>query len=306
VSETNAAVLETTAATSVGQPAAKDIGLPIVRFDNVSEIFCEKFDYRRKYAIWYMFSWGRKNIRNLKPGEIYALKNVSFTINKGDVFWITGTPGSGKSTIVKLISGALCADAGRVAVRGVVRSIGGKFRWNGFMTVRENVQFLGLLLGVPRQKLAAYVEDVLTFCGMSDIAEITAGNFSKKHFDPLSYVAMLFADADIYIFDGKAAMGDGELKTKITLWMQEKLKGKTLIVTSSGRPSFPFKWTPTRGVIMHEGEIIWQGPAEELLPAYDSWAAQRAEEQTKKPDVAREYEEDEDLDAEEGLGTVSR
>jgi ABC-type polysaccharide/polyol phosphate transport system ATPase subunit len=272
-------------------------GAPVVRFENVSAIFCSEFDLKRKYAIRYMFSWGLKKLRALRPGEVFALQNVSLTINKGDIYWVTGTPKSGKSTIVKLIGGSLVPDVGRVKVNGSVRMVGAGFRWNGFMTIRENLRFLGLILGVKKDRLAAYVDEVLAFTASGGIAGVTAGNFSKKAFGTLSLVATLFADADIYVFDGKEIAGEGEIKTKLALWMQERLKDKTMIVVTSGRPSFPFKWAPTRGVIMHEGKVRWEGPADRLLDVYDAWAAEMAAaQQTDKPERDREEDDEEDMD----------
>jgi ABC-type polysaccharide/polyol phosphate transport system ATPase subunit len=267
-------------------------------FDHVSQIFCSQFDFRRKYAIRYMLYWESKTKRVLRPGEFYAVDDVTFTVNPGEVFWVVGTPGSGKSSLAKLMIGSLCPDVGRVRTNGVVRLVSSKFRWNGMMTVRENIQFIAMLLGLPKARLKGFVDEVLAFCGTGDIAEITAGNFSKKAFDNMTLAAFLFAPADVYIFDSKVSLGEGEMQQKFTAWMREHLVGKTFIVITTGT-RFPFEFAPMHGLLLHEGKAEWQGPASGLVPAYRAMETRLATEKAKVTEKPSGLEDEDDLEEEE-------
>lgn len=271
---------------------------PVMVFDHVGQIFCSKFDFRRKYAIRYMFYWERKRKRPLRPGEFYAVDDVSFAVNRGDVFWVVGTPGSGKTSLAKLMIGSLCPDVGRVRSRGVVRLVSSKFRWNGMMTVRENLEFLGMLHGLPKARLRGFADEILAFCGAADQADITAGNFTKKAFDNMTLAAFLFAPADIYIFDSKVTLGDGEMGKKFADWARLHLAGKTLIVITTGT-RFPLEFAPNRGLLLHEGKAEWQGPASGLVPAYRALEARLAAEKAKEAERPTGLEDEDDLEEEE-------
>ena len=132
----------------------------VIRVDHVSMRFSlasERVDNFKEYVI--------KTIkRQLSYGEFWALKDVSFSINRGDALGLIGLNGSGKSTMLKVIAGVLKPTKGSVSVNGTVApliELGAGFDMN--LTAEENVFLNGALLGYSRQMMEQYYDDIVEF-----------------------------------------------------------------------------------------------------------------------------------------------
>ena len=148
----------------------------VIRVDHVSMRFSlasERVDNFKEYVI--------KTIkRQLSYGEFWALKDVSFSINRGDALGLIGLNGSGKSTMLKVIAGVLKPTKGSVSVNGTVApliELGAGFDMN--LTAEENVFLNGALLGYSRQMMEQYYDDIVEFSELHDFMNVPVKNFSS-------------------------------------------------------------------------------------------------------------------------------
>ena len=112
--------------------------------------------------------------------EFFALKNISFQINRGDAVALIGKNGSGKSTMLKILAGVMCPTQGQVAVRGSVApliELGAGFDLD--LTARENVYLNGAILGHDRAFMDRHMEEIITFSELENFVDVPLKNFSS-------------------------------------------------------------------------------------------------------------------------------
>lgn len=202
----------------------------IVRVDQVSMKFSlasERVDSFKEYVI--------KTIkRQLSYDEFWALKDVSFSVNRGDAVGLVGLNGSGKSTMLKVIAGVLKPTKGSVTVGGSVApliELGAGFDMD--LTAEENVFLNGALLGYSRQEMERCYEDIVDFSELRDFMNTPVKNFSSGMVSRLGFSIATIGTPDILIVDEVLSVGDFHFQTKCQNRIKEMLsKGTTLLFVS--------------------------------------------------------------------------
>ena len=147
--------------------------------------------------------------RKKKYREHYALHNVSFNVKKGETVGIIGTNGSGKSTILKIITGVLNQTAGDVEVNGRISALlelGAGF--NGEYTGIENVYLNGTMIGFTREEIDAKLQDILDFADIGDFVNQPVKTYSSGMFVRLAFAVAINIDPEILIVDEALSVGD--------------------------------------------------------------------------------------------------
>ena len=197
-----------------------------VEVSNVSMRFNmskDKVDSIKEYMI-------RLVKRQLFFEEFWALKEVSFSVEKGDVFGIVGLNGSGKSTLLKTISGILKPTEGRVYTEGVISpmiELGAGFDTD--LTARENVFLNGSVLGFSRAQMKEKFDEIVEFAELQEFVDVAVKNFSSGMVARLAFSIATVIKPDILIVDEILAVGDFLFQQKCEQRIQELMSGGTTV-----------------------------------------------------------------------------
>lgn len=196
---------------------------PIIEVKNVNKSFVFRNDRS-------LFAFLRNLIFKKKYSRINSLKDISFTVNKGEFIGVIGPNGSGKSTLMKIILGLYSPTSGTVIVRGkhvgiIELNIGFEYE----LTARENIFLSSILLGSPRHVVKKNYEKILQFAGLKKFENIAIKRFSLGMVSRLSFSVAAHTNPDIFVLDEAFAVGDGAFEKKSYEKLVEfKKKGKTI------------------------------------------------------------------------------
>lgn len=199
--------------------------------------------------------------------EYWALRDVSFTIGKGETVGIIGRNGAGKSTLLQILSGTLQPTAGSVEVRGRVAALlelGAGF--NPEFTGRENVYLAASILGLTQEQVEERYAAIAEFAGIGDFIEQPVKFYSSGMYARLAFAVAAHVDADVLIVDEILAVGDAAFTQKCMRFIHQFKQRGTLLLVSHDASSITSLCD--RAIWMDRGEVREQGPAREVSHAY--------------------------------------
>ena len=236
----------------------------VIRVDHVSMRFSlasERVDNFKEYVI--------KTIkRQLSYGEFWALKDVSFSINRGDALGLIGLNGSGKSTMLKVIAGVLKPTKGSVSVNGTVApliELGAGFDMN--LTAEENVFLNGALLGYSRKEMESYYDDIVEFSELKDFMDVPVKNFSSGMVSRLAFAIATIGTPDILIVDEVLSVGDFRFQEKCEQRIQ-KMMGKDTTILFVSHNIDQVEKLCNKIVWLEKGVVKAFGDAKEIAEEY--------------------------------------
>ena len=202
----------------------------VVKVDDVSMMFnlsSEKIDSIKEYFV--------KAIRHeLHYQEFWALKNVSFELEKGDSIGIIGLNGSGKSTLLKVVSGILKPTKGKVETTGYIApliELGAGF--DADLSARENIYLNGAILGYDRAYMNERFDEIIEFAELQDFVDTAVKNFSSGMVARLGFAIATMNIPDILIIDEILAVGDYKFQEKSFSRMKKMIdSGATVVFVS--------------------------------------------------------------------------
>ena len=229
-----------------------------IRVEDVSMLFnlsSEKIDSIKEYLI--------KTVRReLHYQEFWALKNISFALEKGDSLGIVGLNGSGKSTLLKVISGILKPTAGKVETVGEIApliELGAGFDAN--LSARENIYLNGAILGHNREYMDQRFDEIVAFAELQDFVDTAIKNYSSGMVARLGFAIATMNVPDIL------AVGDYKFQEKSFQRMQEMIhSGATVVFVSHSIEQV--KQICTKALWLEHGEMRDFGEAERVCTAY--------------------------------------
>lgn len=206
--------------------------------------------------------------RKKKHTEHYALRNVNMTIKKGETVGIIGTNGSGKSTILKIITGVLNPTAGQVNVNGRISALlelGAGF--NMEYTGLENIYLNGTMMGFSEKEIDAKLKDILDFADIGDFVHQPVKTYSSGMFVRLAFAVAINIEPEILIVDEALSVGDVFFQAKCYHKFDEfKEMGKTILFVSHDLSSIA-KYCD-RVVLLSHGKKIGEGSPKEMIDIY--------------------------------------
>ena len=178
----------------------------------------------------------RKLTRNYRIKEFFANKNVSFSLESGDMLGIIGTNGAGKSTLLKAVSGIMLPTEGSVEINGKIAALlelGSGF--DGDLTVKENTYLRGALLGYTRKFMDDTYDDIIAFAELEEFVDRPFKQLSSGMKSRLAFSIASLVNPDILILDEVLSVGDGAFRKKSEEKMKEIIKGgaTTILVSHS-------------------------------------------------------------------------
>ena len=206
--------------------------------------------------------------RQKKYKEHFALDDVSFQVHQGDTVGIIGTNGSGKSTILKIITGVLNPTAGEVRVNGRISALlelGAGF--NGEYSGIENVYLNGTMIGFSREEIDAKMDDILSFADIGEFVHQPVKTYSSGMFVRLAFAVAINIEPEILIVDEALSVGDVFFQAKCYRKFEEfKEMGKTILFVSHDLSSIG-KYCD-RVVLLNQGHKLAEGGAKDMVNLY--------------------------------------
>jgi len=208
---------------------------------------------------------------------LWALRDVSFTVEKGQVLGIIGHNGAGKSTLLRLICGLGRASSGRIRSTGLVSGLlelGSGFHPD--LTGRENILTAGLLNGRTRQQVRAGEKEIIAFAELEDFIDQPVRTYSSGMYLRLAFAIAMHFDPEILILDEVLAVGDARFQQKCLDRLATFRKaGKTLVLTS--HDMMQIKTLCDEVVVLEEGRLVMHGDPESAEQCYYDLMRQRTE-----------------------------
>lgn len=234
-----------------------DVDHATVRFNLASE----SVDNLKEYVIKLLK-------KELLFQEFLALKDVSLKVKKGEAWGIIGTNGSGKSTMLKLISGILEPYKGSVSVDGTIApliELGAGLDMN--LTARENIFLDGTLLGHSKKFMEEHFDEIVDFAELWDFLDVPLKNYSSGMQARIGFAIATMVQPDILIVDEILSVGDYKFQQKCMERMSNMLKnGSTFLYVSHSIEDI--KRMCTHALWLDKGNAVMSGNAQEVCDAY--------------------------------------
>ncbi len=200
--------------------------------------------------------------------EHYALKDMSFAVKQGECVGLIGTNGSGKSTILKIITGVLSPTKGDVQVNGRISALlelGAGF--NQEYTGIENIYLNGTMLGYSKEEIDAKLDDILSFADIGDFVFQPVKTYSSGMFVRLAFAVAINIDPEILIVDEALSVGDVFFQAKCYKKFEEfKAAGKTILFVSHDLGAIS-KYCD-RAVLINKGDKVAEGTPKDMIDIY--------------------------------------
>jgi ABC-2 type transport system ATP-binding protein len=221
---------------------------------------------------------GRRNFKDLfadssrrsRPGEFWALRNVSFAVRSGESIGVVGRNGQGKSTLLKLVAGVLLPDEGSVVVHdGVAPLIEITGGFVGDLTVRENVFLTAGLHGMARADVARRFDGIIDFAELHDFIDTPYKHLSNGMKVRLAFSVVSQLEEPILLVDEVLAVGDRAFREKCYHRIDELLaEGRTLFFVSHNEKDL--RRFCTRGLYFDKGRLEMDAPIDQVLDRYNA------------------------------------
>ena len=212
---------------------------------------------------------GEENNRlEVKDKYVWALNNINFDVNKGEIVGIIGKNGAGKSTLLKLLSKVTRPTTGKIISRGKIASlleVGTGFHQE--LSGRENIYLNGAILGMTKTEINGKINEIIEFSGCQRYIDTPVKRYSSGMFVRLAFAVAAHLEPDILIVDEVLAVGD-EFQKKAIGKMQNisNQGGRTVLFVSHNMTSI--KALCNRAILLENGKIIKDGNPTEVINHY--------------------------------------
>lgn len=203
-----------------------------------------------------------------KKDYFWALKDIDFRINKGDVVGIIGANGAGKSTLLKVVSGVYKPTTGTVEVNGKISpmiELGAGF--DPELTARENIYLNGAILGYSKEFLGQKFDDIVEFSELKDFLDVPIKNFSSGMVAKLAFSISTIVDPEVLIVDEILSVGDIKFQEKSKNKMMSMIEGGTTVLYVSHSID-SIKELCSKVIWLDHGKIVKMGDTKEICDEY--------------------------------------
>jgi ABC-2 type transport system ATP-binding protein/lipopolysaccharide transport system ATP-binding protein len=230
-----------------------------VVFENVEKYFLYTHQKTLKEMIQAIFK-KRKTVE-----QVHALKNINFTIDKGETVGVIGRNGAGKSTLLKLIAGVSQPTTGKVQVNGrVVPLIELGAGFHPELTGRENIFLNGVILGLSENEIKEKINQIIEFSEIEKFIDTPVKFYSSGMYMRLAFSVSVFVNPDILLVDEILAVGDNQFQKKCLAKMEEfKKNGVTIVFVSHSLETI--KQFCRRVIYLKTGKIVADGKSQQVI-----------------------------------------
>lgn len=229
---------------------------------------CISYRDLKAYSIKKMLLRGKKNEKDV----FQAVKNVSFSLEPGEVLGIIGKNGSGKSTMLKSIAGIFSADSGTIDLHGhsvSLLAIGVGFQKQ--LSGRENIMLSGMLLGFREDYIQSRMDDIIEFSELGKFIDKPVRTYSSGMYSKLAFSIATTLESDILLIDEVLSVGDEHFKKKSAARTKQLIQNKDRTVIIVSHNISTLKSMCTKVMWMHEGEVVKIGKPATVLKEYQEF-----------------------------------
>lgn len=204
----------------------------------------------------------------IKNNKFWALKNVSFTINRGEIVGVIGHNGAGKSTLCRTLTGIYKPNEGSLDVKGktsALLSLGTGF--NEQLPAGDNIMLNGMMIGIPRKKLKELQPKILEFAELGEHAEKPVKNYSSGMRSKLGFSIAAAIQPELFIIDEALSAGDAAFQKKASETIQQMIKNAEAVIVVTHGLSF-VENVCTRAIWFDHGKILFDGDPKEAVKMY--------------------------------------
>lgn len=241
---------------------------PVINVDRISKVY--RLYHRHADRLKEALDPRRKKYHQ----DFYALKDVTFAVQRGETIGIIGKNGSGKSTLLKIITGILTPSAGAVHRQGKVSALlelGAGF--NPELTGIENIYFSGTIMGYTRREMDARLDAIAAFADIADYLDQPVKTYSSGMFVRLAFAVAINVDPDILVVDEALAVGDISFQAKCFRKLNEfRAQGKTVLFVTHSLDSV-IRYC-SRTLVLDKGRIIAAADPKKAVDVYKQLLAE--------------------------------
>lgn len=216
-----------------------------------------------------------------KVHDFNAVKNISFSVARGEMLGLVGRNGSGKSTLLKIIAGVYKPTAGRVHLNGTIApllELGAGFHLE--LTGRENIMLNGLLLGFSKREMHERERAIIEFADIGDFIDAPVKQYSSGMYTRLAFSIATSVDPDILVLDEILAVGDAGFQKKCFDRLERfRASGKTILLVTHSMAQV--KDYCDRAILLDQGNMLADGQPREVIELYNA----RSGIETKAPEL---------------------
>ena len=214
---------------------------------------------------------GQTNDRTTKGDSdyVWALKDINFKVEEGEVLGIIGKNGAGKSTLLKLLSNITTPTTGEITAYGRIASlleVGTGFHTE--MTGRENIYMNGSIMGMTRGEINRKLDEIVDFAGVERYLDTPVKRYSSGMKVRLGFAVAAFLEPEILVVDEVLTVGDAEFQKKALGKMNDVAKGEGRTVLFVSHNMAAVRSLCTRGVVLQNGTQVFDGSTEKAINHY--------------------------------------
>jgi lipopolysaccharide transport system ATP-binding protein len=248
---------------------------PLIEVDGISKQYLIQHQHLAAYGSLRdeLTAFARNPLRYLDgrrqtPERFWALKDVTFSVERGDCIGIVGRNGSGKSTLLKILSRIVEPTRGRAVLRGEAASlleVGTGFHPE--LTGRENIYFNGSVLGMTRRQIASRFDEIVAFADTEKFLDTPVKFYSSGMYVRLAFAVAAHLDPDILIVDEVLAVGDAAFQAKCLSKMSTTAQqGRTILFVSHNLHAV--RRLCKKALLLDSGNLVCAGSAEDVAEKY--------------------------------------
>lgn len=233
----------------------------VISVDGISKFF--EIYPKPSYRLWQMIFRGRR--RFYEP--FWALRDISFTVGRGECVGVIGRNGAGKSTLLQIITGTLAASSGCIDVKGRVAALlelGSGF--NPEFTGRENVYLNASILGLTREETDSRYDDIVAFADIGDFIDQPVKSYSSGMVVRLAFAVVAHVDADVLVIDEALSVGDAFFTQKCMRFLRRFIAERTALFVSHDTAAV--NSLCNRALLMEHGRIKQMGSPKDVTETY--------------------------------------
>lgn len=200
---------------------------------------------------------------------VWALHDISFEVERGEVLGIIGKNGAGKSTLLKILSRVTAPTTGVIKTRGRIASlleVGTGFHPE--MTGRENIYLNGSILGMTKNEITSKIDEIIAFSGCERYIDTPVKRYSSGMTVRLAFAVAAHLEPEILVVDEVLAVGDAEFQKKAIGKMQDIAKGQGRTVLFVSHNMAAVKSLCTKGIVMEHGRVVFEGSVDDCIDEY--------------------------------------
>ncbi|PWK18640.1 ABC transporter ATP-binding protein [Xanthomarina spongicola] len=214
---------------------------------------------------------GAVNDRSTKADSdyVWALRDINFEVNKGEVLGIIGKNGAGKSTLLKILSRVTIPTTGEIKTKGRIASlleVGTGFHPE--LTGRENIYLNGAILGMTKAEIKAKEQEIIDFSGCERYVDTPVKRYSSGMTVRLAFAVAAHLEPDILVIDEVLAVGDAEFQKKAIGKMQDISKGDGRTVLFVSHNMAAVKSLCSRAIVLEHGKTVFEGETDDAVDFY--------------------------------------